>query len=359
MLYGSFSVFYTLKADDRFGSSVAGIGDLDGDGAVDLAVCAFGDDDGGTNAGAVYVVFLDTILDVKGAQKLSMNHSALSTFYTLDADNRFGHSIASLGDVDADGVLALAVGAFEDDDGGTDAGAVFLLLLDTTGNVTDAQKISALYGDLSTFYTLVSGDKFGNAIASLGDLDDDNEVDIAVTSYKDKDGSTRAGAVYVLFLKSDRRVKSAQKISMLYGGVNVFYTLEAEDHFGSSVERLGDVDGDGMVDLAVGTVHDDDGRFNAGAVYILFLNADGTLKDARKISMLYGNFSSFYQLDTSDILGHSIAALGDIDGDGVMDLAVGAYGDDEGVSGAGAIYVISLEKTYCETSNPTAAPVNS
>ena len=348
-LYGNLNFFYNLNSYDSFGLAVTALSDVNGDSIRDLAVSAFLDDDGGADAGAVYVLFLNSDDNVKTAQKVSMNHNNFGTFYTLDAKDGFGHSLESLGDIDSDGIIELIVGAYEDDDGGTDAGAVYTLFLDTTGNVTGAQKISALYGDLSSFYTLVAGDKFGNTIASLGDLDGDDEVDMAVGSYKDIDGGTRVSAVYVLFLKSNKHVKKAQKLSMLYGDLNVFYTLEAEDHFGSSVAALGDLNGDGAVDMAVGTVHDDDGGLNAGAVYVLFLASDGKIKNAQKISMLYGNFSSFYMLDAWDRLGHSAAALGDIDGDGVMDLAVGAYGDDDGVSGTGAVYVINLEQTYCET----------
>ena len=348
-LYGNLNFFYNLNSYDSFGLAVTALSDVNGDSIRDLAVSAFLDDDGGADAGAVYVLFLNSDDNVKTAQKVSMNHNNFGTFYTLDAKDGFGHSLESLGDIDSDGIIELIVGAYEDDDGGTDAGAVYTLFLDTTGNVTGAQKISALYGDLSSFYTLVAGDKFGNTIASLGDLDGDDEVDMAVGSYKDIDGGTRVSAVYVLFLKSNKHVKKAQKLSMLYGDLNVFYTLEAEDHFGSSVAALGDLNGDGAVDMAVGTVHDDDGGLNAGAVYVLFLASDGKIKNAQKISMLYGNFSSFYTLGAWDRLGHSAAALGDIDGDGVMDLAVGAYGDDDGVSGTGAVYVINLEQTYCET----------
>ena len=348
-LYGNLNFFYNLNSYDSFGLAVTALSDVNGDSIRDLAVSAFLDDDGGSDAGAVYVLFLNSDDNVKTAQKVSMNHNNFGTFYTLDAKDGFGHSLESLGDIDSDGIIELIVGAYEDDDGGTDAGAVYTLFLDTTGNVTGAQKISALYGDLSSFYTLVAGDKFGNTIASLGDLDGDDEVDMAVGSYKDIDGGTRVSAVYVLFLKSNKHVKKAQKLSMLYGDLNVFYTLEAEDHFGSSVAALGDLNGDGAVDMAVGTVHDDDGGLNAGAVYVLFLASDGKIKNAQKISMLYGNFSSFYTLGAWDRLGHSAAALGDIDGDGVMDLAVGAYGDDDGVSGTGAVYVINLEQTYCET----------
>ena len=56
------------------------------------------------------------------------------------------------------------------------------------------------------------------------------------------------------------------------------------DHFGYSVDALGDVDGDGVPDVAVGAYWDDDGGKDHGAVYVLFLNTDSTVKAAQKFS---------------------------------------------------------------------------
>jgi len=118
---------------------------------------------------------------------------------------------------------------------------------------------------------------------------------------------------------SDGTVKSHQKISDTEGGFTG--VLDDTDQFGFPVASLGDLDGDGVTDLAVGAVNDDDGGPNRGAVWILFLNADGTVKSHQKISDIDGGFTGV--LDDSDLFGAGVASLGDLDGDGVTDLAVG------------------------------------
>ena len=165
-------------------------------------------------------------------------------------------------------------------------------------------------------------DQFCYGVAGLGDIDGDGAVDLAASALGDDDGGSLVGALYVLFLETNGNVKNAQKISMLYGNFNTFYTLEAGDVLGQSVAALGDVEGDGVMDLATGARNDDDGSGNAGATYVLSLESNGNVKKAQKISMLYGNFNAFYTLEVDDWFGTSVAALGDITGDSVVDLVV-------------------------------------
>ncbi|MCZ6445304.1 MAG: integrin alpha, partial [Planctomycetota bacterium] len=112
-------------------------------------------------------------------------------------------------------------------------------------------------------------------------------------------------------------VLSHQKISDTEGGFTGL--LDGGDQLGTSVALLKDLDGDGVGDMAVGALTDDDGGTNRGAVWILFLNSDGTVKSHQKISDTQGGFTG--TLDDCDRFGISLAGLGDHDGDGVGDLA--------------------------------------
>ncbi|MCP4963392.1 MAG: hypothetical protein GY925_29505, partial [Actinomycetia bacterium] len=245
-------------------------------------------------------------------------------------------SSASIGDVDGDGIVDVAVGAYGDDDGGADRGAVYVLLLNADGTVKAEQKISSTTGGLTG--PLDNSDGFAKSLAGVGDVDGDGIPDIAGGASRDGDRGTYRGAVYVLFLNADGTVKAEQKISSTTGGLTG--PLDDSDYFGFSVAGVGDVDGDGIVDIAAGAAWDGDGGTKRGAVYVLFLNADGTVKAEQKISTTAGGLTG--PLDNSDYFGMSVAGVGDVDGDGITDIAVGANGDDDGGANRGAAYVLFL-----------------
>ena len=324
----------TLDDGDNFGWAVASLGDLDGDGIEDIAVGALWDDDGGSNRGAVWILFLNTNGTVKSHQKISATEGGFTG--TLDDFDRFGSSVAGLGDLDGDGIEDIAVGAIDDDDGGFNRGAVWVLFLNTDGTVSSHQKISSTEGGFTG--TLDDGDRFGISVAGVGDLDGDGTQDIAVGAYFDADGGPFRGTVWVLFLNTDGTVKSHQKISDTAGGFTGI--LDDNDNFGRSVAGVGDLDGDGVEDIAVGASGDDDGGAARGAVWVLFLNTDGTVDSHQKISDTAGGFTG--TLDDFDFFGISVAGVGDLDGDGIEDIGVGAYFDGDGGPFRGAVWVLFL-----------------
>jgi len=257
-----------------------------------------------------------------------------------DGADQFGRSVTSVGDLDGDGIDELAVAAPNDNDGGIDQGAVWILFLNANGTVVSEQKISATQGGFEG--VLPENDTFGMSLAGLGDLDGDGIGDLAVGAV-DGNGVNR-GAVWILFLNPDGTVASEQKISATAGGFGG--VLDLYDFFGNSLAALGDLDGDGIGDLAVGAAGDDDGggvsQSEQGAVWILFLNSDGTVASEQKISATAGGFEG--DLDPKERFGISLAALDDVDGNGVRDLAVGAYYDGYGTDFQGAVWILFLNR---------------
>lgn len=327
----------SLNDDDQFGSSIANIGDLESDGVTDLAVGAPYDDNGGIDKGAVWILFMDDNGQVDTKQKIADGAGGFNA--GLDSSDRFGSAVTYMDDLNGDGVADLAVGTPGDDDGGADRGAVWILFLNADGTVRLRQKISATAGGFSG--QLENGDQFGSAVANIGDINGDGINDLAVGVAFDDDGGTDRGAVWILFLNADGTVNGHQKISSSEG--NLSASLDGFDYFGSSVDTIGDLDGNGVNDLAVGARGDDDGGTDRGAVWILFMNSNGTVSTEQKISDTEGKFDGV--LSNGDQFGNALANLGDMNGDGVDDLGIGAYGSNDGGVNRGAIWILFMRSS--------------
>ena len=254
-----------LEDLDEFGRSLANLGDMDGNGVIDLAVGAIGDDDGGVDQkGSVWILFLQADGTVLRHQKISDTQGGFQGI--LAGGDLFGFALASLGDVDADGVVDIAVGTPKDDDGGVRKGAVWILFLRADGTCKGFRKIS----DVGGAYGLQFGGEFGSAIAGLGDLDGDLVPDMAVGAILEDGGAADTGTVWINFLNRDGSVKAKQKINDVVG--NFTGNLSEGDWFGAALGTVPDLDGNGILELAVGARFDDDGGINTGSLWILFEN---------------------------------------------------------------------------------------
>jgi hypothetical protein len=313
-----------------FGQSVDGAGDVDGDGADDVIV---GAPLGTPPEGSAHVV--------------SGRTGAYLWSWTGDAPgDRFGYAVCGAGDVDADGVPDLAVGAPLADGGGTFAGRV--------------RVFSGADGAVLHTFDGAAWDQLGFSLGAVGDLDGDGRDDLAVGAPLADGTAFNSGSAYVF---------SGASGAALY----VLHGAAAGDRLGSVVRGAGDVNADGTPDLVVGIPAADVAAIDSGAVEVRsgvdgalllavsgtkageFLEvgagagdvdrdgyadvlvgspaADGTGPESGLARLVSGRtgleLRTFSGRATRDWFGAAVAAAGDTDGDGRPDLVIGAPGHDD------------------------------
>jgi PKD repeat protein len=333
-----------LRANDMFGRSCTGLGDVDGDGIVDLAVGAIGEDRPGSNAGAVWILFLNRDGTVREHQKITEGLAGFGG--DLDVEDGFGRETAALGDWDLDGVPDLAIGANRDDDGGGNRGAIWLCFLNRDGTVKAWRKLS--HGNGLSF-SLRDGDEFGRGIARLEDMDSDGVPELAVGAIGDDDGGGSNGAVWICFMRRDGTVKWHSKLSATSGGLqSPFVRSRGGTWFGMHVGALGDLDGNGVTDIGVGALLDDGEPHASGALYVIRLDRNGRSIGDRLLNADIGGLVPG-ELEANDEFGGAVAGVGDLDGDGIPDVACSAIRDDDNrvrdtelFGDWGALYVLFL-----------------
>ena len=311
-------------------------GDINLDGIPDIVVGAPGDDDGGLDRGALWVLFMRADGRVGSHQKISSTIGGLTE--AIGDGEGFGSSVALIRDIDDDGASDVAVGLPGGDDGGTDRGEVWIVSLSTTGTATGETVISDSAGNLTA--TLSDGDRFGASIAGIGDVNGDGRGDLAVGAPGDDDGGTDTGSIYLLFLAADETVGSKVLLSDTSGGTAGL--IQTGSEFGAGVYSPGDLNKDGVFDLVVGAPgYDDLTHVDSGAIHTLILSSAGGVLERTLMSADVD--IAPIDLSAGDRFGSSVGGLGVFDGrDDITDIVVGAPGDDDGASGAGAAWIVLL-----------------
>jgi Ca2+-binding RTX toxin-like protein len=332
-------------AADQSGSSVASAGDVNGDGIDDLIIGAYLADPGGrAAAGSSYVVFgraggMPATFDLNalnGANGFRIDGLAASDFS--------GFSVASAGDVNGDGIDDLIIGANLAGPGGRASAGSSYVVFGKRSDWTPTLALSSLNGaDGFRLDGAASFDQSGLSVASAGDLNGDGIADLIIgANGADPGGRADAGSSYVVFGKRSGWTPTLA-LSSLNGADG--FRLEgalAGDFSGRSVASAGDVNGDGIADLIIGAFLADPGGLNsAGSSYVVFgKRSDWTPTLA--LSSLNG--ADGFRIDgalAGDQSGYSVASAGDVNGDGIDDLIIGAYlADPGGLNSAGSSYVV-------------------
>jgi len=287
-------LFGGLTPVGLFGTSVAGPGDVDGDGIPDLLVGAPQDSPGGlTSAGSAFVFSGAT-----GTQ--------LFRFDGKEDQAHLGHSVAGAGDVDGDGHADLIVGIPFFHPNGLESAGSALVFSGATGK------------PLLAFDGVMSQEKLGVSVAGAGDVDGDGIPDLIVGALGTRsNGKAFGGTAFVFSGATGSQIRR-------------FDGKAPRDFFGRAVAGAGDVNGDGLADLIVGAPGTKVHGFADSGSALVFSGATG---------------ARIFRFDGSEEfagLGFSVAGAGDVDGDGHDDLLVGARGaSPQGLKNAGSVFIFS------------------
>lgn len=304
--FNSSTILEINQANAYFGRSVAGAGDVNGDGYSDVVVGAIEYQNGQTDEGAAFVFHGSSSgISTTAATRLEENNS----------NSDFGYSVASAGDVNGDGYSDVIVGAYNFTNGQTSEGAAFIYHGSSGGLSTTAT---------TQIEKNESGAELGYSVSSAGDVNGDGYSDVIVGVRNYTNGTNGEGCAFV-FHGSASGVSTSSSVTLEGNALNAY--------LGASVACAGDVNGDGYSDVVVGGYgYSGGGTVGRGVARVYHGSASG-------INSTYS--TQLTKVQSYAELGYSVACAGDVNGDGYSDVIVGApyYDNGSGQADEGLAFV--------------------
>ncbi len=342
-----------VEPQGYLGNSASSAGDVNGDGIEDMIMGAphvdHGEPDMPLGTGQAYIIF--------GGNSFSSSFN----LSTLNGENGFvingiglnmlGFSVNGAGDINGDGKDDIIVGApYSSPDNITNAGQAYVIF--GANAFASSFNVSTLNGNNGfAINGLTSGDQLGYSVSGIGDINGDGKDDIIVGSpYSSPNSLSNAGQAYVLF--GSNSFTSIFDLSTLNGNNGfVINGLSTGNQLGHSVSGLGDVNNDGKNDIIIGAPYSSSNGVNSGQAYVIF--GSNSFTSIFDLSTLNGNNGFVINgITANSTLGSSVNIGGDVNGDGIDDIIIGAdNASPNDQATAGQAYVIFGKSIFSSSFN--------
>lgn len=353
---------YTLVGEEGgscAGAALAPAGDLDDDGLMDILINDYWWDhpERGPDAGKSYV-FLAA--DLGANPQISLSDAAWSfegEQGTIEDDpdcegasegatrcggDWSGHSVAGGMDGDGDGVSDLLICSYKSDDGGFNLGKAAFY---SGANLGERGARSIGDADV-TLYGESIGDSMGHSVNWAGDVDGDGIADLVTGSHIHSTVAASAGRTYLML---SGRLASGDDLHLPDAADYIWDGENEDDQSGKRNVYVGDIDGDGLGDIATvalrnrdnGAGLDPDGERRGSGKFYIVLSGDINATPPGTVTSIGDAPLAWMGEEGGDAMGYGVDTMGDFDGDGLDDICAGSFGHSATGDAAGKSYVIS------------------